>query len=260
MLGPHKFRGPSLVNQIELIAFNGAPIIMLISFLIGGIVAQQGVFQLSIRREDFVVDLVGILILRELGVLLTAIMLAGRSGTAYTAEIGSMKMREEIDALRVIGLDPIEVLMVPRILALVISLPILTFISDIFGLTGGALVALIYGDIDVDASSWPCCNRSSPGSTLWSASLRRHSWVYRRVDRGDRGSNGEGLGGIARTADHVFGGQGDLHGHCRRRPLRHVLRVDRVLRRLADHERTAAGRTDRRSERLRAAARRAARS
>jgi phospholipid/cholesterol/gamma-HCH transport system permease protein len=151
VLGPRKFRGPSLVNQIELIAFNGAPIIMLISFLVGCIVAQQGIFQLQqFGATAFVVNLTGILILRELAVLLTSIMIAGRSGSAFTAEIGSMKMREEIDALRVMGLDPIEVLVVPRILALIISLPILTFISAMSGLTGAALVAWLYGGIGMD--------------------------------------------------------------------------------------------------------------
>jgi phospholipid/cholesterol/gamma-HCH transport system permease protein len=151
LLGPRKFRGPSLVNQVELIAFNGAPIIMLISFLVGCIVAQQGIFQLQqFGATAFVVNLTGILILRELSVLLTSIMIAGRSGSAFTAEIGSMKMREEIDALRVMGLDPIEVLVVPRILALVISLPILTFISSMAGLTGAGLVAWLYGGIGVD--------------------------------------------------------------------------------------------------------------
>ncbi len=151
LLGPRKFRGPSLINQIELIAFNGAPIIMLISFLVGCIVAQQGIFQLQqFGATAFVVNLTGILILRELGVLLTSIMIAGRSGSAFTAEIGSMKMREEIDALRVMGLDPIEVLVVPRILALVISLPILAFISAMSGLTGAALVAWLYGGIGID--------------------------------------------------------------------------------------------------------------
>jgi phospholipid/cholesterol/gamma-HCH transport system permease protein len=151
VLGPRKFRGPSLINQIELIAFNGAPIIMLISFLVGCIVAQQGIFQLQqFGATAFVVNLTGILILRELGVLLTSIMIAGRSGSAFTAEIGSMKMREEIDALRVMGLDPIEVLVVPRILALIISLPILTFISCMSGLTGAALVAWLYGGIGID--------------------------------------------------------------------------------------------------------------
>lgn len=151
VLGPRKFRGPSLINQIELIAFNGAPIIMLISFLVGCIVAQQGIFQLQqFGATVFVVNLTGILILRELSVLLTSIMIAGRSGSAFTAEIGSMKMREEIDALRVMGLDPIEVLVVPRILALVISLPILTFISAMSGLVGAGLVAWLYGGIGMD--------------------------------------------------------------------------------------------------------------
>ncbi|CAN7704461.1 MlaE family lipid ABC transporter permease subunit [Bosea sp. LjRoot9] len=151
VLGPRKFRGPSLVNQIELIAFNGAPIIMLISFLVGCIVAQQGIFQLQqFGATVFVVNLTGILILRELSVLLTSIMIAGRSGSAFTAEIGSMKMREEIDALRVMGLDPIEVLVVPRILALIISLPILTFLSSMSGLTGAALVTWLYGGIGID--------------------------------------------------------------------------------------------------------------
>lgn len=151
VVGPRKFRGPSMVNQIELIAFNGAPIIMLISFLVGCIVAQQGIFQLQqFGATAFVVNLTGILILRELAVLLTSIMIAGRSGSAITAEIGSMKMREEVDALRVMGLDPIEVLVVPRILALVVSLPILTFISAMSGLTGAALVSWLYGGIGID--------------------------------------------------------------------------------------------------------------
>ncbi|WP_332682652.1 MlaE family lipid ABC transporter permease subunit [Bosea sp. (in: a-proteobacteria)] len=151
LFGPRRFRGPSLINQIELIAFSGAPIIILISFLVGCIVAQQGIFQLQqFGATAFVVNLTGILILRELAVLLTSIMVAGRSGSAFTAEIGSMKMREEIDALRVMGLEPIEVLVVPRILALVISLPILTFISAMSGLTGAGLVAWLYGGIGLD--------------------------------------------------------------------------------------------------------------
>ncbi len=148
ILHPSRFRFTSIVYHIDRAGLQAVPIIALISLLIGGIVSQQGVFQLSFfGAEDFVVDLVGILVLRELGVLLTAIMLAGRSGSAYTAEIGSMKMREELDAMTVIGLDPVETLIMPRILALVIALPLLTFISDIFGLIGGALVAFIYGDM-----------------------------------------------------------------------------------------------------------------
>jgi phospholipid/cholesterol/gamma-HCH transport system permease protein len=127
------------------------PIITLISFLVGAIIAQQGIFQLQrFGATTFVVDLVGILVLRELGVLLTSIMVAGRSGSAFTAEIGSMKMREEIDALRVMGLDPVEVLILPRLLALVISLPLLTFISSMAALFGAMLVAWFYGDISPD--------------------------------------------------------------------------------------------------------------
>jgi phospholipid/cholesterol/gamma-HCH transport system permease protein len=152
ILMPRRFRFPSLVHQLELVAFRGVPIIALISFLVGCIVAQQGIFQLQrFGATAFVVNLVGILTLRELGVLLTSIMIAGRSGSAFTAEIGSMKMREEIDALRVMGLDPVEVLVLPRILALVIGLPILTFISSMAALFGGGLVAWIYGGISPES-------------------------------------------------------------------------------------------------------------
>jgi phospholipid/cholesterol/gamma-HCH transport system permease protein len=148
---PRRFRGTAVVNQLEQIAYRGVPIIVLISFLVGCIVAQQGIFQLvRFGATPFVVDLIGILILRELALLLTSIMVAGRSGSAFTAEIGSMKMREEIDALRVMGLDPIEVLIVPRILALVIGLPLLAFISSIAALSGGGVTAWFYGDVSPD--------------------------------------------------------------------------------------------------------------
>ena len=148
---PRRFRVTTLVAQIENVSLRGVPIIMLISFLVGAIVAQQGIFQLSrFGAAAFAVDLIGILVLRELGVLLTSIMVAGRSGSAYTAEIGSMNMREEIDALRVMGLDPIEVLVVPRILALIIGLPILTFIANISALFGGGVVSWVYGGVSPD--------------------------------------------------------------------------------------------------------------
>jgi phospholipid/cholesterol/gamma-HCH transport system permease protein len=94
--------------------------------------------------------MVGILVLREIGVLIVAIMVAGRSGSSYTAELGSMKMREEIDALRTMGLDPVTVLILPRILALVIGLPILTFLGAMSALYGGSLIAWIYGDMNPD--------------------------------------------------------------------------------------------------------------
>jgi phospholipid/cholesterol/gamma-HCH transport system permease protein len=151
-LRPSTFRGSALVNQLEHIAFRGVPIIVLISFLVGCIVAQQGIFQLQrFGAATFVVNLVGILILRELAVLLTSIMVAGRSGSAFTAEIGSMRMREEVDAIRVMGLDPIELLIVPRILGLVIGLPLLAFLAMLAALAGGALTAYLYGGMTPEA-------------------------------------------------------------------------------------------------------------
>ncbi len=145
---PGQFRITSLVFQLERIAFRSVPIVGLINFLVGCIVSQQSLFQLQkFGAAQFSVDLIGILVLRELAVLLTSIMIAGRSGSAITAEIGSMKMREEIDALRVMGLDPMRILIVPRVLALIISLPILTFLGDMTALLGGLLTGWIYGNI-----------------------------------------------------------------------------------------------------------------
>ena len=136
ILKPWRFRLTSAVHHLDRVGWQAMPIMLLISFLIGAIIAQQGIFHFRKFGADvYVVDLVGILVLREIGVLLIAIMVAGRSGSSYTAELGSMKMREEIDALRTMGLDPVEVLMVPRVLALIIALPILVF----FGVAGGAL-------------------------------------------------------------------------------------------------------------------------
>nr|WP_234050814.1 MULTISPECIES: ABC transporter permease [unclassified Xanthobacter] len=145
---PRTFRFTAMVNQLDRVGFRAVPIIMLITFLIGCILAQQGIF--NFRRfgaEIYVVDMVGVLVLRELGVLIVAIMIAGRSGSAYTAELGSMRMREEMDALRVMGFDPIEVLVVPRIMALVIALPLLTFIGSMAAIFGAGLVSWGYGGI-----------------------------------------------------------------------------------------------------------------
>ncbi len=145
---PPRWRWTSTFYHLEIFALRSAPIILLINFLVGAIVAQQGIFQLArFNASPFTVDLIGILVLRELGVLLTSIMIAGRSGSAITAELGSMKMREEVDALTVMALDPMEVLILPRILALILALPLLTFLADMAALTGGACVAWVYGDI-----------------------------------------------------------------------------------------------------------------
>nr|WP_305110899.1 ABC transporter permease [Shinella lacus] len=141
----------AIVHQIDRMGVRAVPIILLMSFLIGAIIAQQGAFQLRyFGAEVFVVDLVGILQLREIGVLLTAIMIAGRSGSAITAEIGSMKMREEIDALKVMGLSPIGVLVFPRLVALTIALPLLTIIANFAALLGAAFVSWSYSGITFD--------------------------------------------------------------------------------------------------------------
>ena len=143
---PRSLRLTSLFYQLYKVGWQAIPIIVLITFLIGSIIAQQGIFHFrKFGADSYVVDMVGILVLRELGVLIVAIMVAGRSGSAYTAELGSMKMREEIDALSTMGLDPIEVLILPRIVALVCALPILTFIGSMAALYGGGLVAWFYG-------------------------------------------------------------------------------------------------------------------
>jgi phospholipid/cholesterol/gamma-HCH transport system permease protein len=143
---PRSLRLTSLVYQLYRVGWQAIPIMALITFLIGAIIAQQGFFHFrKFGADSYVVDLVGILVLRELGVLIVAIMVAGRSGSAYTAELGSMKMREEIDALSTMGLDPVEVLILPRILALICALPILSFIGSMAALYGGGLVAQFYG-------------------------------------------------------------------------------------------------------------------
>jgi phospholipid/cholesterol/gamma-HCH transport system permease protein len=143
---PRSLRLKSLVYHLHQVGWQAIPIMALVTFLIGAIIAQQGIFHFrKFGAESYVVDLVGILVLREIGVLIVAIMVAGRSGSAYTAELGSMKMREEIDALSTMGLDPVEVLILPRIVALVLALPILAFIGSMSALYGGGLVAWFYG-------------------------------------------------------------------------------------------------------------------
>lgn len=141
ILNPLRMRATSTVYHMEQAGLNAVPIVSLISFLIGAVLAFQGSEQL--RRfggEIFTVNLVAVSFLREIGILLTAIMVAGRSGSAFTAQIGSMKLREEIDAMRTLGLDPMDVLVLPRVIALLIMMPILGFIAAMMGLLGGGLV------------------------------------------------------------------------------------------------------------------------
>ena len=137
LLHPSHFRFGLFVKQCEAAAVRAAPIVALISFLIAIVTAYQGAAQLKrFGAEMFSINLVTISVFREMGVLLTAIMLAGRSGSAFAAEIGTMKLNEEIDALKTTGFDPMEVLVLPRILALVIMTPLLAFLADIMGLVG----------------------------------------------------------------------------------------------------------------------------
>ncbi len=152
ILRPHDFRATSIFYHLENFALRSVPIILLINFLVGGIVAQQGIFQLRyFGAETFAVDLIGILILRELGVLLTSIMIAGRTGSAITAELGSMKMREEIDALKVMGVSPMQALVAPRLIALIVALPLLTFLANMAAIGGGLLVSWVYGGLSPEA-------------------------------------------------------------------------------------------------------------
>jgi phospholipid/cholesterol/gamma-HCH transport system permease protein len=149
LIRPRSFRLTSMVNQFDRVCWRAVPIILLITFLIGAIIAQQGLIRFRRFGADlYVVDMLGVLVMREIGVLIVAIMIAGRSGSSYTAELGSMKMREEIDALQTMGLDPIDILVLPRIVALVIALPILAFLGMMSALYGGGLVCWLYGGIN----------------------------------------------------------------------------------------------------------------
>ena len=141
---PSEFRLTALVHHCDQVGWRAVPIVSLMAFLIGVVLAFQGAVQLrQFGAEIFVVDLIAISILRELGILLTAIIVAGRTASSYTAAIGSMKMREEIDAMRTLAIDPAIVLFVPRILALLITLPILGMLANFMGLFGGAMMAWI---------------------------------------------------------------------------------------------------------------------
>ncbi len=148
LLRPWRLRFTSLVYHMQEVGLNAVPIVSLMSFLIGVVLAFQGAAQLKqFGAGIFIVDLIAVSILRELGILLTAIIVAGRSASAFTAAIGSMKMREEVDAMQTLGLDSTEVLIVPRVLALILMLPVLGVLANFAGLIGGALMAWIQLDI-----------------------------------------------------------------------------------------------------------------
>jgi phospholipid/cholesterol/gamma-HCH transport system permease protein len=163
-LRPWRIRWTSTVYHMREVGLNAVPIVALMSFLIGVVLAFQGAAQLKqFGAGIFIVDLIAISVLRELGILLTSIIVAGRSGSAFTAAIGSMKMREEIDAMRTLGLDPIAVLVVPRVLALLLMLPVLGFIANCMGLLGGMVMAWI----ELDVSPLMFITRLQTSVSVW---------------------------------------------------------------------------------------------
>jgi phospholipid/cholesterol/gamma-HCH transport system permease protein len=144
LLRPHRWRMAALVTQIEQTTLDALPIVSLLSFMVGAVIAFLGATVLKdYGASVFTVDLVSFAFLREFGVLLAAILLAGRTASAFTAQLGAMQAHEEIDAIRTLGLDPIEVLVLPRVLALMLGLPMLTFVAMLAGILGGALVCVL---------------------------------------------------------------------------------------------------------------------
>ncbi|GGC35233.1 ABC transporter inner membrane subunit [Novosphingobium marinum] len=145
---PGRMRWKALVRQMQLVGVNSLPIIGLMSFLIGIVIAQQGAVQLAqFGAEIYTINLTGRLSLRELGILMTAIMVAGRSGSAFAAQIGTMNLTEEIDAMRTIGVSPMEALVVPRVLAAMLMMPLLGFYSAVLAIIGGAFISAFALDI-----------------------------------------------------------------------------------------------------------------
>jgi len=146
---PGRFRWKPFAFHLEQVGLNALPIVGLLSFLIGVVLAYQGADQLRrFGAEIYVVNLLGIGVLREIGILMTSIIVAGRSGSAFTAQIGTMTVNQEVDAMRTLGLDPMELLVLPRMLALLVALPLVAFFANIVSLAGGAVMAYVYLDIN----------------------------------------------------------------------------------------------------------------
>jgi phospholipid/cholesterol/gamma-HCH transport system permease protein len=154
---------PALVHQIEETGLTALPILGLLSFLLGVVIAYQGADQLRrFGAEIFTINLLGVSVLREIGGLIAAIIVAGRSGSAFTAQIGTMRVNEEIDAMQTLGLNIAEVLVVPRVLGLVVSLPLLTFYAGVMGMIGGAVMC--YFDLGITV---PVFLRQLEGAITW---------------------------------------------------------------------------------------------
>ena len=148
--GRARYRGSDLFLIVQQVGAQALPIVSLISVLVGLILAFVGAVQLEQFGADiFIANLVGLGMVRDMGAMMTAIIMAGRTGAAYAAELGTMTVNEEIDALRTMGISPIDFLVVPRILALVLMMPILTLYADLMGILGGALVGVSLFDIGI---------------------------------------------------------------------------------------------------------------
>ena len=145
---PSRFRPTALVHHMEQVGLDATPLVAVLSFLVGAVIAFLGANVLrDFGAEIYVVELVNVAFLREFAVLLTSIILAGRTASAFTAQIGAMKSREEVDAIRTLGMDPVDLLVIPRVLALLAMLPLLTFVAMIAGLLGGLTVGAYGLDI-----------------------------------------------------------------------------------------------------------------
>jgi len=148
MKRPRRFRFNAVVQQFEVVGVHALGIVGLMSFLVGIVIAQQGAVQLrQFGAEVYTINLIGRMSVKELGVLMTAIMVAGRSGSAFAAQIGTMKLTEEVDALRTIGVSPMEALVVPRVLATVLLMPLLGFYAALMSIIGGGIFTWISLDI-----------------------------------------------------------------------------------------------------------------
>ncbi len=148
LVGRARVRWIALLRQVEAVGFDALPIVGLLCFLVGVVLAYMGALQLQrFGASILTVNLVGVSVLREIGVLLTAIIVAGRSGSAFTAQIGTMKVNQEVDAMETLGLSPVDVLVIPRLVALFIALPLLVFFGDMMGLLGGAVISVVYLDL-----------------------------------------------------------------------------------------------------------------
>ena len=169
---PSRLRGTALVFHMQHVGINSLWIIGLMSFLIGIVIAQQGAVQLAqFGAEIYTINLTGRLAMRELGILMTAIMVAGRSGSAFAAQIGTMKLTEEVDAMRTIGVSPMQALVVPRVLAAMLMMPLLGFYSTVLAIIGGAFIA----NFALDIPFWTFLQRTQevvPVTDIWVGLLK----------------------------------------------------------------------------------------